>query len=82
MLTGIYDEFASLSTHKFATQAHTNGIDMLMVCTRKIGHAGEAVRDVMIVDWMPGEWSDAMKKNHAGVNLVAAGAILYGARVF
>jgi hypothetical protein len=36
----------------------------------------------MIVDWMPAEWSDAMKKNHAGVNLVAAGAMLCGARVF
>jgi hypothetical protein len=41
-----------------------------------------ATHVAMIVDWMPGEWSDSMKKNHAGVNLAAAGAILYGARVF
>jgi hypothetical protein len=41
-----------------------------------------ATHVAMLIDWIPADWSESMKKNHASLNLVAAGAIAYGARVF
>ena len=35
----------------------------------------------MITGMMPGSWSEVQKANHASINLAAAAAILYGARI-
>jgi hypothetical protein len=34
----------------------------------------------IVLDFLPGTWNDSVKKNHAYLNLAAAGAIAYGSR--
>ena len=35
----------------------------------------------MVTGMLPGSWGESQKANHASINLAAAAAILYGARI-
>ena len=35
----------------------------------------------MVMNMLPGSWSESQKQNHAYINLAAVGAIIYGSRM-